>query len=181
MIFAVLICFNPITMKIPHFFQKPLLPAVLLSLFFLPSCDLSSDIEDRQLNEKLQIQDFLSDNDTLHFELKTSGLYYLDYVPGTGPQAETHDTAYIYYAMHLLNRSLVESNFDTSDTLIKPVNEGKLIPGFDEALTYMKEGGTSLIVVPSKLAYGEQGNYYISPYTPFIFQINLVKLDKHIE
>lgn len=154
---------------------------MLLSLFLLPSCNLSDDPEDPELNERLQIQNFLSDNDTLDFQLTASGLYYLDYIPGTGLQAETHDTAYIFYAMHYINRTILESNFDTDDTLIKPVNEGKLIPGFDEALTYMKEGGTSLIIVPSKLAYGEQGNYFIPPYTPFIFQVNLVKLVKNID
>ncbi len=168
-------------MKKYIYFQKPFLTAALLSLFILPSCDLSNDIEDRELNEKLQIQNFLSENDTLDFELKTSGLYYLDFIPGTGLQAETHDTAYIFYSMHLINRSIYETNFETDDTLIKPVNEGKLIPGFDEALTYMREGGTSLIVVPSKLAFGEEGNYYVAPYTPFIFQINLVKLVKHAD
>ena len=161
--------------------QKPLFMTVLLSLFLLASCDLSDGPDDPELNERLQIQNFLSNNDTLDFELKTSGLYFLDFIPGTGLQAETHDTAYILYSMHLLNRSVVETNFDTSDTLIKPVNEGKLIQGFDEALTYMKVGGTSLIIVPSKLAYGEEGNYYIPPYTPFIFQVNLVKLVKHTD
>lgn len=168
-------------MKKYIYFQKPFLTGALLSLLILPSCDLSNGIEDRELNEKLQIQNFLSENDTLDFELKTSGLYYLDFIPGTGLQAETHDTAYIFYSMHLINRSIYETNFETDDTLIKPVNEGKLIPGFDEALTYMREGGTSLIVVPSKLAFGEEGNYYVAPYTPFIFQINLVKLVKHTD
>ncbi|MDX9947859.1 MAG: FKBP-type peptidyl-prolyl cis-trans isomerase [Bacteroidales bacterium] len=168
-------------MKKYFYYLKPLFLAVLLSLFLLPSCDLSDDPDDPKLNERLKIQNFLSDNDTLDFDLKTSGLYFLDYIPGTGLQAETHDTAYIFYAMHLLNRSVVETNFDTSDTLIKPVNEDELIPGFDEALTYMKEGGTSLIIVPSVLAYGEDGNYFIPPYTPFIFQINLVKLVKHTD
>ncbi|HAX93793.1 MAG TPA: hypothetical protein DCY25_07605 [Bacteroidales bacterium] len=168
-------------MKKYFYYQKPLVLAVLFSLFFLPSCDLSSGPDDPELNERLQIQNFLSDNDTLDFQLTSSGLYYLDYIPGTGLQAETHDTAYIFYAIHYINRSILDSNLDTSDTLIKPVNEGELIPGFDEALTYMKEGGTSLFILPSKLAYGEQGNYFIPPYTPFICQINLVKLVKHID
>lgn len=181
MIFADLSVFNPIAMKKYLYSQKTALLFAIASLFLMPSCDLSNDIEDPELNEKLQIQNFLSENDTIDFEFKSSGLYYYDHKPGTGLQAETHDTAYIFYAMHRINRTIFETNFDTDDTLIKPVNEGKLIPGFDEALTYMREGGTSLIIVPSKLAYGEKGNYFIPPYTPFIFQINLVKLVKHTD
>ncbi len=163
------------------YYQKSLFLAVLLSLLLLQSCDLSSGPDDPALNESLQIQNFLSDNDTLDFQLKTSGLYYLDYIPGTGLQAETHDTAYLYYAVHYLNRNILQSNLDTSDTLIVPVNEGKLVPGFDEAVTYMKVGGISLFLAPSKLAFGERGNLYINPYTPFIFQANLVKLVKHTD
>jgi len=45
----------------------------------------------------------------------------------------------------------------------------------------MKVGGTSLILVPSKLAYGENGNIYVPPYTPFVFQIDLVKLVKNTD
>lgn len=168
-------------MKKIFFYQKSLFLAVLFSLFLLPSCDLSSGPDDPELNEELQIQNFLSDNDTLDFQLKTSGLYYLDYIPGTGLQAETHDTAYLYYAIHYINRNILEANLDTDDTLIVPVNEGKLIPGFDEAVTYMKVGGTSLFIAPSKLAFGERGNLYIPPYTPFLFQVNLVKLVKYTD
>jgi FKBP-type peptidyl-prolyl cis-trans isomerase len=68
----------------------------------------------------------------------------------------------------------------TTDTLIFPVNEGKLsVIGFDEGITYMKEGGRAFFLVPSSLAFGASGTYYIYPYTPFIFQVQLVKLKKH--
>jgi FKBP-type peptidyl-prolyl cis-trans isomerase len=181
MIIAEIVYSNLIMMRKYFYYQKPLFLAVLFSFFLLPSCDLSSGPDDPELNEKLQIQNFLADNDSLDFQLTSSGLYFLDYIPGTGLQAETHDTAYLYYAVHYLNRNIFQSNLDTSDTLIVPVDEGALVPGFDEALTYMKEGGISLFIAPSKLAFGEKGNLYVNPYTPFIFQANLVKLVKHID
>jgi FKBP-type peptidyl-prolyl cis-trans isomerase len=181
MIIAEIVYSNLTMMKKYFYYRKPLLLAVLLSLFLLPSCDLSNEPDDPELNERLQIQNFLSENDTLDFQVTSSGLYYLDYIPGTGLQAETHDTAYLYYAVHYLNRNILQTNLDTYDTLIVPVNEGKLVPGFDEAVTYMKVGGISLFVAPSKLAFGERGDYYIRPFTPFIFQANLVKLVKHTD
>lgn len=181
MIFEDIYVFNLFTMKNYFYLMKTVLLTVLISLFLLPSCDLSTGIKDPEENERLQIQDFLLRNDTIDFELKPSGLYYYEHTTGTGLQAETHDTAYVFYAMHLLNRAIYDTNFDGNDTLIQPVNEGKLIAGVDEALTYMKVGGISLVLVPSKLAYGEKGNYFVPPYTPFIFQINLVKLVKNTD
>jgi len=148
-------------------------------MVLLSSCDPTRNKEDLEAQEELKIQSFLSANDTLDFERKTSGLYYLDLVVGTGPLAETDDTAYMFYAMQYLSGSIFDTNMETTDTLIFPVNRGTLILGFEEGVTYMREGGKSIFLVPSILAYGSVGTYYISPYTPFIFQTHLVKLVKH--
>lgn len=145
----------------------------------LSSCDPTRNSVDLEEQEQLSIQSFLSANDTLDFERKASGLYYFDLEVGTGPMAEANDTAYVFYAMQYLTGSIFDTNFDTTDTLIFKVNGGKLIPGFEEGMTYMREGGRSIFLAPSSLAYGATGNYYISPYTPFIFQTHLVKLVKH--
>ena len=55
-----------------------------------------------------------------------------------------------------------------------------LIQGFNEGLSYMKQGGKSLFLVPSSLGYGSMGNYYggISGYTPLLFEVQLVLLKK---
>ncbi len=151
----------------------------LVVMALLSSCDPSSNSVDLEAQEQLSIQSFLSANDTLDFERKTSGLFYFDLVVGTGPLAEADDTAYIFYAMQYLSGTIFDTNFETTDTLIFKVNGGKLIPGFEEGVTYMREGGRSIFLAPSSLAYGSTGNYYISPYTPFIFQTHLVRLVKH--
>ena len=181
MIFEDIYVFNLFAMKKYFFFMKTALLIVLMSMFLLPSCDLSSGIDDSAEKERLLIHNFLSQNDTIDFELKPSGLYYYEHEAGTGLQAEPHDTVYVFYAMNALNTSMFETNYETPDPLLKPIGEGELIAGFDESLTYMKVGGTSLILVPSKLAYGENGNIYVPPYTPFVFQIDLVKLVKNTD
>lgn len=152
----------------------------LLILIYFTSCNPSKKWKEMEEEEKVAIQDYLADHDTLDFELKTSGLYYLDVEVGTGPQAENHDTAYMFYTMSFLSGTVFESNKGTDDTLIFPVNEGWLsVKGFDEAVTYMKEGGKSKFVVPSSLAFGASGTYYIASYTPFLFDAELVKLIKY--
>ena len=153
--------------------------SVFIALISLVSCDLSLKTDDLEAKEKLDISNFISNNDTIDFEKKSSGLYYYDLIIGTGSQVETHDTAYVFYAIQYLTTQVFETNFGTTDTLKFLVNEGKTLPGFDEGITYMKEGGKSLIVAPSNLAFGTQGNYYVAPFTPFLFQIYLVKLKKH--
>jgi FKBP-type peptidyl-prolyl cis-trans isomerase FkpA len=148
-------------------------------MIYLTSCDLTNKNDDLEAQEKLDIQNFLLKNDTLAFEKKTSGLYYLDFLVGTGPQAETHDTAYVFYALQYLSGVIFDTNVGTTDTLIFPVNEGKFILGFEEAITYMRQGGKAISILPSSLAFGSTGNNYVMPYTPFILQTYLVKLVKH--
>jgi len=161
------------------FLKHLLMLSGFMIMILLASCIANKNFDDYEAQEKLNIQNFLLNNDTINFEKKTSGLYYYDLTLGTGPQAETYDTAYVFYAMQYLSTQIFETNLGTTDTLKVAVNGGKFLPGFEEGISYMREGGTALLVVPSSLAFGSEGSYYVSPYTPFLFQIKLVKLKKH--
>ncbi len=58
-----------------------------------------------------------------------------------------------------------------------PVAEGYLIAGFDEGISYMKEGGKATFLLPSSLAYGSAGLLYQLPgYTPLLYDVELVKV-----
>ncbi len=150
-----------------------------ITLISLISCNPEVNNEELEVKEEMDISNFISNNDTIDFVVKNSGLYYYDLFEGTGAQAETNDTAYIIYVMQYLNMGVFETNIGTKDTLKVLVNGGKYLKGFEEGISYMKEGGKSLLVVPSILAFGSEGSLYVSPYTPFLFQIYLVKLKKH--
>jgi FKBP-type peptidyl-prolyl cis-trans isomerase FkpA len=149
-------------------------------LTLLTSCNIRDKLEKE---EQEKINSFLSENPNLNFQMKASGLYYLDVVAGTGKQAETHDSAYVFYNMKLLNGTVFESNVGTHDTLVFAVNEARLaVKGFDEGIMYMKEGGQSMLLVPSDLAFGEVGvskASSIGGYEPLLFDVYLVRIKKH--
>ena len=100
-----------------------------IALISLTSCDPTLKTDDLEAKEKLDISSFILNNDTIDFVKKSSGLYYYDLVEGTGAQAESHDTAYIFYAMQYLTTQVFETNFGTTDTLKVLVNEGKYLIG----------------------------------------------------
>ena len=164
--------------------KRTLLHLVLLGLIMnvLPSC-LSTKTEEYEQKEAAEIQEYLDSNPALNFELKTSGLYYLDIVTGNGLPASVHDTAYVFYSVTFLDGKELDSNVGTKDTLIFPIGEGLLISGFDEGITYMIEGGQAKFLVPSKLAYGSAGNYYgtIPAYTPLLFDVSLVRVKESLK
>lgn len=154
---------------------------LVLLIVSMSSCNIRKKFDEE---EQDKINDYLASNPNLHFQRQTSGLYYLDVVVGTGPQAETHDTAYVFYNMKLLDGTVFESNVGTTDTMVYVVNENRLaVKGFDEGVTYMKEGGQAMFLVPSDLAFGEVGvstpTRSIGGWTPLLFDAYLVKLKKH--
>jgi FKBP-type peptidyl-prolyl cis-trans isomerase FkpA len=119
----------------------------------------------------------------------------LDYVitqQGTGANAIVGDTAVVNYTGKLLNGKV----FDTSvkDEAVKgkmpmdpmrqfkpihiPVGQKRVIPGWDEGLQLLNKGSKAIFIIPSSLAYGERGISIIGPYTPIVFEIELVDIIK---
>ncbi|MFH0843077.1 MAG: FKBP-type peptidyl-prolyl cis-trans isomerase [Bacteroidota bacterium] len=153
--------------------RKMVLYVVVLSIIVFISACLGTEKNEKKEEEK--IKEFLLLNPDLIFELKPSGLYYLDIKVGSGVQPVIHDTAYIFYIASLLDNRIFDSNTGTTDTLIIPVNEGKTISGFDEAITYMRAGGKSLFIVPSYIGYG-QTDISFPAYTPILYEVDLVRV-----
>jgi FKBP-type peptidyl-prolyl cis-trans isomerase len=143
---------------------------IILILF--ASCDPYKKYDKQQAEE---IQAFIDSHPEYDFQLKASGLYYYDVEVGTGPAAATHDTAYVKYTAKYLSGNTFETNVGTNDTLVFPINEGWKIQGLDEGITYMKEGGKAVLIVPSELGMGNTG-YYFPAWTPVFFEVNLVKI-----
>lgn len=59
-----------------------------------------------------------------------------------------------------------------------PVGVGSgIIQGWEEALMLLPKGTKATLILPSKLAYGEQGSApTIQPYTPLVFDIDIVDI-----
>jgi FKBP-type peptidyl-prolyl cis-trans isomerase len=144
----------------------------------LGSCNMS-DMSRYEQMETDQINTYLAQHPTTPFEKKASGLYYYEVISGTGIQPATHDSVYLFYTLFLLDGTKIESNYDTIDTLGYVFGEKNVIDGFDEGISYMKAGGKSLFLIPSKLAYGSTGNYYnIGGFTPLLFDVTLARVKK---
>lgn len=163
------------------------LPYFLLILISsVSSCTLDNRTEEFREQEKQEIQRFLSENDNLDFELKNSGLYYLDTEVGTGVQVDIYDTLHILYSAKFLNGTVFDSCVGL-DTLDYIMNEYYSIPGFHEGLMYMKAGGKAMFLIPSGLAFGVseityqgyKGAVKIPGFTPLIFDVELLSIDEY--
>lgn len=145
-------------------------------------------LELRKNEEPKAIARYLEEN-KITVQPTASGMYVVEMKKGMGPKLKEGDSVLVNYSGYLLSGAV----FDTSDKEVAkasgvfdeqrpyapiPVKIGahRLIPAWEEALTYMTPGSKSKLILPSKMGYGEMGGgAAIPPYSPLIFEMEIVK------
>lgn len=138
--------------------------------------------------EPAKIKKYVDDN-KLTGTTTPSGLFYTITKPGTGDKPAVGDSVAVNYVGRFVNGKLFETNLKDvaqKEKTFSPMQQYKpihiavgvraVIPGWDEGLLLLNKGAKATFVVPSKLAYGEQGNQIIQPYTPLVFDVELVDI-----
>lgn len=106
-----------------------------------------------------------------------SGLVYEVLKEGTGATPKETDKVEVHYHGTLTNGEVFDSSVDRGKTIEFPLD--RVIKGWTEGLQLVKEGGKVRLVIPSDLAYGDQG---APPKIPggatLIFEVELFKIVK---
>ena len=102
-----------------------------------------------------------------------------DLIVGDGKRARGGDTVSVRYVGVLFENG---KEFDSSwknggrQTFQFPLGGGQVIPGWDQGILGMREGGRRKLIIPSELAYGAQGfPPDIPPNAALIFDVDLVE------
>jgi len=127
-----------------------------------------------------------------------SGLQYMDDSLGTGRVAMDSDLVSIHFKGWMVPKDTAsdlfsdwsadqsKSKLSLGDSKIRnqPIkfvlNSGSFINGCDEGIVGMKTGGVRTIIIPSKLAYGEEGVGFIPPNTDLKVVIELLEVKDKI-
>ncbi len=105
-----------------------------------------------------------------------SGLYYQIEKKGEGAPPAVGTTIKVHYTGRLLqgNRKF-DSSYDRGEPIAFPVGTGRVIQGWDEALSQMTTGEKRTLIIPPELAYGERGaGGVIPPNAWLVFDVELV-------
>lgn len=120
--------------------------------------------------------DFLAANKKKEGVVVTeSGLQYSVIKEGKGEKAKPTDTVKVEYEGTFINGQV----FDSTAKHGKPATfkVGQVIPGWSEALQLMNPGTKLHLVIPSNLAYGEQGAApRIQPNSVLVFDVELLEI-----
>jgi peptidylprolyl isomerase len=101
-----------------------------------------------------------------------------DIVKGKGRAAKPGDTLTMQYVgVSWSNGQEFDASWDRGQTFPFKLGAGMVIPGWDQGMEGMKEGGRRLLAIPPDLAYGPQGSPpVIGPNETLVFVVDLVKL-----
>ncbi len=122
--------------------------------------------------------EYLAKNKTKKGVIVTdSGLQYEVIKEGTGAKPKVEDTVKVHYKGAKIDGTV----FDDSNKRGEPAIFGvtQVIPGWTEILQLMKEGASYRVVIPSALAYGQQGAPpMIEPNSVLVFDVDLISIEK---
>ena len=108
------------------------------------------------------------------FQRSPSGIYYQIEKAGEGEHPTPQSTVTTQYRGTFLNGKEFDSSYRKGAPLMISVN--RVIKGWQEALQMLKPGGRGVFIIPSKLAYGQEGfQGLIGPNAVLIFEVELIK------
>ena len=148
------------------------------SIFLYSSCD-NNDQEKLRKIELEKLAEFIELN---YPDLKPnpSGLYYIEEQKGSGDTIKAGDRVQIFYSTWTIDSTLIDETqgyslghrFEPYDFI---VGLGEAISGLEEAVTYMQKGTKASLVIPSELAYGQNGTYGVAGFTTLLMEVEVYK------
>ena len=108
-----------------------------------------------------------------------NGLQYVELKVGTGDVAKSGMNISVQYTGWLSNGTIFDSSRQAGRTpFTLQIGQGQVIPGWDQGIPGMKVGGKRKLIIPYKLAYGEQGRSGIPPKADLVFEVELLKVGR---
>jgi FKBP-type peptidyl-prolyl cis-trans isomerase FklB len=107
-----------------------------------------------------------------------SGLQYKVLESGDGPTPTAKDVVKVHYRGQLIDGMVFDESYGGEPATLALSGPNGVIPGWVEALQQMKVGDKWQLVIPSALAYREQGaGDVIPPNATLIFEVELLGIE----
>ena len=124
-------------------------------------------------DESIQREKYLKDNN-ITVKPTSDGLYYIEKLKGTGPQAIPGKKVKVHYTGTLLNGKKFDSSLDRKEPFEFTLGKGMVIRGWDEGIALMKQGGKATLIIPSSIGYADRDMGEIPPYSTLVFDVELM-------
>lgn len=142
---------------------------VFLPIFIFTAC------LDKAEREQDLLKAYLEENNITE-EPKSSGLYYIEITEGDGDAPKAGSFVSVHYEGRLIDGEVFDTSYDSEEPFTFVIGAGQVIRGWEEGVSYMKEGGKAQLIIPSHLGYGSYERDKIPAYSTLIFDIELISV-----
>jgi serine/threonine protein kinase/FKBP-type peptidyl-prolyl cis-trans isomerase len=132
--------------------------------------------EQRIENEKKNITEYLSKNN-LTGTPTANGLYYIEKVAGQGAMATAGKKVKVQYSISLLDGTKIDSSVDQGKPLEFVLGVDKMIVGFEQGISMMKQGSQATIIIPYNQGYGSSARGNMPGYSTLVAEIELLEVN----
>ena len=145
--------------------RKILIPFVLL---LMVSCGNEDEKRDFTAVNEQEIIDYIA-AEGLNAECSITGLYYVVKDLGSASKPASGSNVTVAYKGYFTDGNVFEESSSEGISF----NLNQVIPGWTEGLTYFGEGGSGVLLIPSRLGYGDRGRGSILGGAVLIFDVTL--------
>lgn len=132
-----------------------------------------AELDKLKAQEEASLKDYIAKNNVTTTPL-ASGLYFTELKKGNGHKPSDGQYGKIRMKVSNVEGDVLYNGFDSPDPMYWKKGEPFDNQGVTEALSLMSKGSRASVIVPSSLAFGEQGRGQIPPYTTLFYELELI-------
>lgn len=103
-----------------------------------------------------------------------SGLRIMTIKKGNGKKPSKSKTVSIHYTASFIDGGVFDSSIERNEVFKFVIGKNQVIPGLEEGVLQMNIGDHAILVIPFRLAYGEEKYGIIPPFSTLVFEIELL-------
>ncbi len=159
----------------PLYFDVKLYGQMPAAQFQQMRAEYESMLKEKQAAEADSIRAYI-DKNKIKVQPTPEGIYIITTKKGTGAQPEPMQDVTVHYTGKFLDGKKFDSSVDRGEPFTFTLGARQVIPGWEVAVSKMHVGDKATVLIPSDYAYGERGNYGIPPFSPLVFDIELLSV-----
>jgi FKBP-type peptidyl-prolyl cis-trans isomerase len=125
-----------------------------------------------QAEEPLAIEKYIAEK-KITVKPSANGVYYIETSKGKGENIKDGQTVTLKYRGTFLDGEEFDSSERSGQPLTFVVGQHQVIPGMEEGVMMMKNGGKGTLIIPSAQAYRDGGGR-MKPFATLVFDIEVV-------
>ncbi len=132
-------------------------------------------VVDKEMFEHVLLKKYLEGNDFLK---QQNGIYFKTLQEGKGEVVAKGKVITIHYKGSFINELVFDNTYNSSSFTFNYGTPGQVIGGLDIALRRMKMGEKAKIIIPSYLAFGEEGSstLIVPPFSSVLYELEIVNV-----